>query len=77
MSMSPSEMGMPRSAIKYRPIFTTPQVTPLVLRASTIAMSSVPSTGGESAPGIPHWHIAFCLGMAMTLGLLLFGHFVG
>lgn len=81
MSMSPSEMRMPRSAIKYRPIFTTPQVAPLVLRASqfqaTPCIVSVITSEGEREPGSTQWHIFFCLGMAITLALLLFGHFVG
>ncbi|GCF10878.1 hypothetical protein [Dictyobacter arantiisoli] len=32
--MSSMETRMPHSTIRHRPIFTTPQVTPLVLRAS-------------------------------------------
>lgn len=72
--MSSPETKMPHSTIRHRPIFLTPQVTPLVLRASNL---SIASSGGEREPDRAQWHIAFCLGMAMTLVLLLFGHFVG
>jgi hypothetical protein len=72
--MSSPETKMPSSTIRHRPIFITSQVTPLVLRASK---RSLASSVGEREADRAHWHIAFCLGMAMTLVLLLFGHFVG
>jgi hypothetical protein len=74
--MSSPETKKPHSTIRHRPIFITSQVTPLVLRASNLSISLRPVVG-EREPDRAHWHIAFCLGMAMTLELLLFGHFVG
>ena len=74
--MSPLETRTPHSTIRHRPIFTTPQVTPRILRASTLAFASAPSRGGVREPSSVQWHIAFCLGMMITLVLLLVGHFV-
>jgi hypothetical protein len=71
-----SETRMPHSTIRHRPIFTTPQVTPLVLRASTLSLTSVLHTGEERNQDRVRWHMAFCLGMTITLFILLFGHFV-
>jgi hypothetical protein len=74
--MLSSETSMPHSTIRHRPIFATPQVTPLVLRASTLSLTSVLHPGEERKQGRVPWHIAFCLGMMITLVILLFGHFV-
>jgi hypothetical protein len=74
--MLSSEIRMPHSTIRHRPIFTTPQVTPLVLRASTLSLVSVLHREEERNQGILPWHIAFCFGMMITLVILLVGHFV-
>ena len=74
--MLSSETRMPHSTIRHRPIFATPQVTPLVVRASTFSLSSALPGGEERNQGHMHWHIAFCLGMTITLVILLVGHFV-
>jgi hypothetical protein len=74
--MLSSEARMPHSTIRHRPIFATPQVTPLVLRASTLSLPSVLPGGEERNQGSMRWHIAFCFGMMITLVILLVGHFV-
>ena len=79
--MMSSETCMPHSTIRHRPIFTMPQVAPLVLRASQfqapLSFAQVVPTGEEREAGNTHWHLFFCLGMAITFALLLFGHLVG
>ncbi len=76
--MLSSETHMPHSTIRHRPIFATAQVTPLVLRASTMSLVSVLPLhpGEERTQARVHWHLSFCFGMMITLVILLVGHFV-